>query len=111
MRRMCTVCERRPAAINYKKEGKTYYRKKCETCARGAKRGKPRWQQHGYEKKKHCDYCGYSSLHEEQFDVFHVDGKLNNCRPSNLKTVCANCQRILQKENVMWQEGDREQDC
>jgi predicted HNH restriction endonuclease len=31
---------------------------------------------------------------------------LNNCRPTNLKTVCANCARVLHKENVRWRQGD-----
>jgi predicted HNH restriction endonuclease len=38
--------------------------------------------------------------------VFHVDGELNNCRPVNLKTVCANCARVLHKEGVKWKQGD-----
>jgi hypothetical protein len=38
--------------------------------------------------------------------VFHIDGNLENCRPQNLKTICANCQRILQKEGVVWKQGD-----
>jgi predicted HNH restriction endonuclease len=38
--------------------------------------------------------------------VFHIDGNLDNCRPSNLKTICANCQRILHKEGVKWRQGD-----
>ena len=45
-------------------------------------------------------------MHNEQFDVYHLDGDLNNCRPSNLKTICANCQRIIQKENYKWKQGD-----
>jgi predicted HNH restriction endonuclease len=40
------------------------------------------------------------------FRVFHVDGDLNNCRPANLKTVCANCSRVLHKEGVRWKQGD-----
>ena len=33
MRPLC-VCGQRPAAINYKKGNKTYYRKRCERCLR-----------------------------------------------------------------------------
>ena len=107
MRPLCE-CGFRPAAINYQKEGRTYYRKKCDTCLHHGKKmyGIPRWMQAGYKKKCACDKCGYTSKHEEQFNVFHVDGDLNNCRPSNLKTVCANCQRIIQKSGVKWRQGD-----
>ena len=106
MRPLCT-CGQRPAAINYRKEGKTYYRKKCERCLRnGAGHGIPLWKQRGYEKKDVCEKCGFKSNHIEQFNVFHIDGSLENCRPNNLKTICANCQRILQKEGVRWKQGD-----
>jgi hypothetical protein len=107
MRPLCE-CGFRPAAINYRKDGRTYYRKKCDACLHHGKKmyGIPRWMQAGYQKKPHCDKCGYKSKYEEQFNVYHVDGDLNNCRPSNLKTVCANCQRILQKEGVRWKQGD-----
>jgi len=107
MRPLC-VCKQRPAAINYHKDGKTYYRKMCESCLRHGNvgHGVPRWKLAGYEKKCQCEKCGYNSKHAEQFDVYHVDGDLNNCLPHNLKTICANCQRILQKEGSRWRQGD-----
>ena len=106
MRPLC-VCGQRPAAINYKKDGRTYYRKKCESCLRnGVGHGIPMWQQKGYVKKDICEKCGFKSKHSEQFNVFHVDGDLNNCRPNNLKTICANCQRTHQKEGIRWRQGD-----
>jgi hypothetical protein len=107
MRPLC-LCGQRPSAVNYKKNGKTFYRKKCEICLKHntLAYGIPRWKQAGYIKKNYCEKCSYTSNHSEQFNVFHIDGNLNNCRPSNLKTVCANCQRILQKEGVRWRQGD-----
>jgi len=71
-------------------------------CAHGI----PRWKQAGYIKKTYCEKCSYTSNYSEQFNVFHIDGNLINCRPSNLKTICANCQRILQKEGIRWRQGD-----
>jgi hypothetical protein len=108
MRPLCKNCKKKPAAINYRKENKVYYRSKCESCSRynGVGKGSPRWSQHGYEKKEYCEKCGFKSRYQEQFDVYHIDGDLGNCRPSNLKTICANCQRILQKEGVRWKQGD-----
>jgi hypothetical protein len=106
MRPLCE-CKLRPAAINYKKAGKTYYRKKCEACLRnGSKHGIPKWQQRGYVKKDHCEKCNYKSNHTEQFDVYHIDGNLDNCSITNIKTICANCQRIMQKQGVRWKQGN-----
>ena len=103
MRPLCT-CGKHPVAINYYKLGKPFYRSRCGPCARGVKTS--RWEQAGYKKKNTCDKCGFKSPHTEVFNVFHVDGDLNNCRHANLKTVCSNCQRILHKEGVRWKQGD-----
>ena len=102
MRPLCS-CGRAPVAINYYKNNKPYYRSECGLCVRGVK--EPRWKSSGYVPKLMCDKCGYRSLHTEVFNVFHVDSDLNNCRPANLKTVCANCQRTLHKEGVKWRQG------
>jgi prepilin-type processing-associated H-X9-DG protein len=108
MRPLCPCCQKSPRAINYYKDKKVFYRKFCESCAKngGKDKGTPRWYQLGYRKKDFCEKCGFKSKHSEQFNVLFVDGDLNNCRPVNLKTVCANCQRILQKEGVKWRQGD-----
>jgi hypothetical protein len=106
MRELCKSCNKRPVAINYRKEGRTYYRSKCDHCARGLTEGMPKWYLAGYRQKDQCEKCGFKSKHKEQFNVFHVDGNLDNCRPTNLKTVCANCQRSLHREGVKWRQGD-----
>ena len=103
MRPLCT-CGTRPAAVNYKKNGRTYYRSQCEACING--KGTARWYRSGYRIKNTCDKCGFKSPHTEVFAVFHVDGNLDNCRPLNLKTVCANCQRVLHKAGEKWKQGD-----
>ena len=106
MRPLCQ-CGFRSAAINYHKNGKTFYRSLCEVCLKNGKNyGIPRWYRAGYRKKNQCDKCGFKSAHPEVFSVFHADEDLNNCRPSNLKTVCANCQRVLAKEGIKWRQGD-----
>jgi len=56
--------------------------------------------------KSQCDKCGFKSPHSQVFRVFHIDGNLDNCRHSNLKTVCANCASILGKEGMTWRQGD-----
>ena len=93
--------------IDYKKNGKTFYRKKCEQCLKnGIGHGIPLWEQAGYEKTPLCEKCGFKSKHLEQFNVYHIDGSLRNTSYRNLKTICANCQRVLQKEGVKWKQGD-----
>jgi hypothetical protein len=108
MSRPLCICGLRPAAINYHKEGRTYYRRKCEICLRygGVNKGLPKWYQDGYRMKNLCEKCGFKSSHKEQFNVFHIDGNLTNSRSTNLKTICANCARILHKEGVRWRQGD-----
>lgn len=108
MSRPLCLCGLRPAAVNYHKNGRTYYRKRCEVCLRygGVAKGVPKWYRDGYRIKSQCDKCGYKSKHQEQFNVFHIDGDCNNTRINNLKTVCANCQRLLHKEGILWRQGD-----
>ena len=107
MRPLCTKCNLRPKAINYKKGDRVYYRSLCEPClAHGAYHGIPRWYRSGYRMKNTCDKCGFRSPHKEVFRVFHVDGNLDNCRTNNLKTVCANCAQTLTKDGINWRQGD-----
>lgn len=106
MRKLCKSCNKRPVAINYRKDGVIHYRSKCDHCARGADDGIARWVRSGYTLKTKCDKCGYSSKYKEQFNVFHIDGNPNNCKVANLKSVCANCQRILHELGLPWKQGD-----
>jgi hypothetical protein len=106
MRELCNKCKQRPVAINYYKEGKPFYRSQCDHCCRGRKETRPLWALSGYKKKLSCEKCSFTSKNTEQFDVFYVDGDLTNNRYSNLKTICANCQRVLHKEGVKWKQGD-----
>lgn len=106
MRQLCKTCQQRPVAINYYKQGRAFYRSQCDHCCRGYKETRPLWALSGYKKKATCDKCGFRSTVAEVFNVFHVDGDLTNVRHSNLKTVCANCQRLLQREGSRWRQGD-----
>jgi superfamily II helicase len=106
MRPLCK-CGIRPRAVNYKKQGQIFYRSLCEICmSRGLYAGIPRWHRAGYKMKSVCDRCGYRSEVQDIFRVYHVDGDLNNCRFSNLKTVCANCRVLLSREKSGWRQGD-----
>lgn len=106
MRKLCKKCNQRPVAINYHKEGKSFFRSVCDHCAKNRRTGIPNWTLAGYKKKTACDKCGFTSKYDDQFNVYHVDGDLTNCRFTNLKTICANCQRTLQREGARWKQGD-----
>jgi len=110
MRDLCRSCKERPVAINYYRDGRAFYRSKCDHCAKGRKQTRPLWALSGYKKKTECDKCGFKSKHDEQFNVYYIDGNPSNCRYSNLKTVCANCQRILHKLKLPWRQGDLKPD-
>jgi len=106
LRNLCNSCGQRPVAVNYHKDGRTFYRSKCDHCAKGRKQERPLWALSGYKKKSVCEKCNFTSKHSEHFNVFYIDGDLKNNRYSNLKTICANCQRTLHKEGVKWRQGD-----
>jgi hypothetical protein len=72
--------------------------------------GQPRWVAAGYKKKKRCELCGFRALVGNQLDVYHVDGNKNNVVFYNLKTVCANCQRLKSTQDLGWSIGDLEVD-
>lgn len=107
MRPLCKICGFRPCAVNYRKDDRTFFRSSCECCSKnkGIQKDESRWFKSGYRQKNFCEKCGFKSANPEQFNVFHTDGNLNNCRITNLKTICANCQRILQKEGYKWKQG------
>jgi hypothetical protein len=104
-RNLCGICTKNPVAINYVRDGRTYYRKMCGACARKGRKVKPKppaWYQSGYRKKPHCDMCGFKAEVDEQLLIFHVDGKLDNNDWVNLKTVCLNCRPIVGRKRLPW---------
>ena len=108
-RDLCPTCRINPVAINYVRDGVTHYRNSCSSCIRKGKKLKPEppaWARSGYKKKTNCEKCNFKFKFLEQSIVFHVDGNLDNCRPSNLKTICCNCSQVLSKEGITWRQGD-----
>jgi len=104
-RKTCPVCEIRPVAIAYHRNGKTYYRNRCDTCIRARKQIKPKpagWIKSGYKKKPHCEKCGFKAKHKEQLTVVYVDGNTTNIDWFNLKTICLNCEAEIKHIGVAW---------
>jgi hypothetical protein len=50
--------------------------------------------------------CGFKAQDRLQLDVLFVDGNLRNTNNVNLKTVCANCQRLTSVRRLGWKIGD-----
>jgi len=91
----------RLSAVNYKKNGRTYYRKKCGKCITDSK--KPRlaaWEIIGYIKKSQCEKCGFKSRYADQIHVVPVLGIIHQ-----FKSVCLNCEVTIKQEGG-WKGGD-----
>jgi len=78
-------------AINYRKNGKIYYRKSCHKCI--ANKKKTDWQKQGYIKKIICEKCGLNSKYAEQIKVIRTKG-INPV----FKSVCLNCDVLISKD-------------
>jgi hypothetical protein len=108
-RPICKACNQFPAAVNYKKAGKTHYRSRCAVCINKFRKIKvptPRWMLRGYKKRVVCDICKFRAKHGSQVQVFHIDGNLNNNELINLRSVCLNCSAIIQRQDSTWKPGD-----
>jgi hypothetical protein len=103
---ICPCCEIKLVAINYYKNGKVYYRKRCDQCTRKKKSPKPpAWVRSGYKKKEKCERCGKLIKFEEAAVVYHIDGNIKNADKFNLKTICLVCEVELNHSNTGWKPG------
>ena len=109
-RPVCTKCMSKPRAYAYRKGTKIYWRSLCDTCNRkkAGKRvgGVTPLQRSGYKKSKKCELCGFKAQQSKQLDVLFVDGNMRNTSANNLKTICANCQRLDTIRRLGWRVGD-----
>ncbi len=108
-RPICKTCNKNYSAVNYIRNGKTYYRNMCDSCGKIKTKKKPRvllWEKSGYKKKHTCDLCGFKSLYPSQMMVFHIDGDLTNVSHHNLRTICLNCVEVVKRRDVTWKRGD-----
>ena len=113
MRPICSACNQRPVAVNYRRADAVFYRSRCDNCIRRGRQQKapvPRWQSAGYKKKTVCDRCGFRSQYAAQMVVYHIDGKLTNTDLKNLRTVCLNCETAVARSDLPWRRGDLEPD-
>jgi hypothetical protein len=106
MRKLCKVCQEKNVAVNYYKNDKIFYRSKCDQCSRNKIDQSIYLKKSNYKKKQYCEKCGFSSKFPEQFEVLFLDGNFKNCQFTNLKTVCANCFKLIKNKNISWKQGD-----
>ena len=108
-RPICAQCNKNYSAVNYIRNGKTYYRRICDSCGKTKAKKKPRvllWEKAGYKKKHQCDLCGFKALYPSQLTVFHIDGNLENVALTNLRTICLNCVEVVKRKEITWKRGD-----
>jgi len=91
----CTNCGKHPIAVNYTRNGKTYYRKICYYCIKKQKQSKDQATQllkkSGYKKKTACDRCGFKSKTPAQIKIHFRDQNPYNVSLSNIRSYCVNC--------------------
>lgn len=106
-RRICPRCKHRNVAINYHRQGQTYYRSLCTPCIHASKIKAPlipTWVKAGYKKTDKCSRCQFKFKLLNQSKVFYIDGDTKNNNWANLRTICLNCEREIQ--NTKWRPSD-----
>ena len=85
-RPICPLCGVSKVEFGILKDGTRSFRGQCMQC-----RHKP----YRKYKKKYCELCDFKPVHPCQLDIHHVDGDHKNNNKKNLKTLCANCHRLI----------------
>jgi hypothetical protein len=57
-----------------------------------------------------CDHCGFRARYSAQILVYHMDGRLTNTEPKNLRSICQNCAIEVARGDLPWRPGDLEPD-
>ena len=108
MTKKCKECKKKPAAVNYYRKGKTYYRSCCKGCIErkqnDQKLSVSLLKKSGYKKKTRCDRCGFNSKTPEQVSIYYLDGNNLNTSLANLRSFCANC--IIELRHKPSNHGD-----
>lgn len=95
-RKLCLLCKISLVKSNGKsKHGFIKWHKFCSGCAKSFYNPK-----NGYRlyKKSKCERCDFVPEDKCQLDIVYKDGNKNNKERSNIKTYCANCNRLYQKK-------------
>jgi hypothetical protein len=94
-RPLCKYCGVSPAKSRGKsKLGYKIWHTMCSSCSRKLYNDD---YKHLNNKKNICEECNFKAIDACQLDLIYIDGDINNKDISNLKTLCANCSRLLSK--------------
>ena len=100
-RPLCSKCHKNLVEKSGNK-GSTKFRKLCNTCRRpDLKKGsydRRLSQKHRNSNPLICTICGFIPVDICQLDVHHIDGNHKNRKKENLQIVCANCHRLMTKQ-------------
>ena len=95
-RPFCENCKTSLAKSNgVSKHGFKKWHKYCSTCAKAAYNDKFGFLLH---KKDKCESCEFAAEDTCQLDIVYKDGNSKNKAESNIKTLCANCNRLYRKK-------------
>jgi len=95
-RPFCKLCKSALAKANGVTKNKfKKWHKYCSGCAKAAYNPK---YGHLLHKKPQCEACGFIAADKCQLDVVYRDGNKKNKDKSNIKTICANCNRLMNKK-------------
>ena len=95
-RPLCEQCKVSLAKQNgVSKHGFKKWHKYCSSCAKAAYDEK-----FGFllNKKNKCDKCNFLPEDKCQLDIVYKDGDKKNKEKANMRTLCANCNRLHQKK-------------
>ena len=96
-RPFCKNCKTSLAKPNGKSiYGFQKWHKYCSECAKAMYNPNL-----GYliEKKTNCEECGFIAKDKCQLDIIYIDGDKKNKSKNNIKTICANCNRLYKKQS------------
>lgn len=95
-RPLCVNCQKSLAKQNgVSKHGFKKWHKFCSTCAKAAYNPKNGFLLY---KKSYCEQCKFTAKDNCQLDIVYKDGNNKNKNKNNVKTLCANCNRLYQKK-------------
>lgn len=89
---MCSKCGEYPKAINYVRDGKTFYRSICNKCLAINKKNRRKENKEfkNYKKKQSCEMCNFVAKYPSQLVPIKIKDQL--------RTVCLNCQVVCQMQ-------------
>ncbi len=95
-RKLCQLCNTSLVKSNgISKHGFKKWHKYCSYCAKGKYNKNLDFL---VSKKTKCDKCNFIAEDRCQLSLIFLDGNKKNVEKNNIKTYCANCNKLHQKQ-------------